>query len=109
MAITPIDLQAIFSQVDKVGKTQAAVKEGQALHQSIQGSQVQRKMEEQIQQVNEAQNTGEGTDKINDHNKKHSSGSGNKQNRREEEAEETEDSKPILRDPSLGNRIDISL
>ena len=112
MAITPIDLQAIFTQVEKVGKTQAAQREGQALHQSIQGAQVQRKTEEQIQQVNEAQNTGEGVDKINDHNKKQNSSSGNKKNRNGglgEEDEETEDGKPVLRDPSLGNKIDISL
>jgi len=110
MAITPIDLQTVFSQVDKVGKTQAAVKEGQALHQSIQGNQVQRKLEEQIQQVNEAQNTGDGVDKINDHNQKHGSGGGSKQNKREEEQnEEAEKEKPVLRDPSLGNKIDISL
>ncbi len=63
MAITPIDLQAIFSQVDKVGKNQAAQKEGQALHQAIQGAQLERKNEEHIQQVNEAQNTGEGVRK----------------------------------------------
>jgi len=110
MAITPIDLQTIFSQVDKVGKTQAAVKEGQALHQSIQGNQVQRKLEEQIQQVNETQNTGEGVDKINDHNQKHGAGSGNKKNKREDEQEEeAQKDKPVLRDPSLGNKIDISL
>jgi hypothetical protein len=111
MAITPIDLQAIFSQVDKVGKAQTAAREGQALAQSIQGAQVQRKVEEQIKQVNEAQNTGEGVDKIKDQNQNQNAPSGNKQNKKSNENEKKEEaeSKLILRDPSLGNKIDISL
>ncbi|MCL2759004.1 MAG: hypothetical protein FWD22_02205 [Treponema sp.] len=112
MAIAPIDLQTIFTQVDKVGKTQAAQKEGQALQQSIQGSEIQRKTEEQIKQVNETQNTGEGVDKVKDRN----SSSGQKQNNRgkndESENDELNDSESktsVLRNPCLGNKIDISL
>jgi hypothetical protein len=111
MAITPIDLQAIFSQVDKVGKTQAAQREGQTLHQAIQGVQIQRKTEEQIQQVNEAQNTGEGAEKIKDrasgHEQKQKSGSKNDENKKNEDEQETPPS--VLHDPNLGRKIDISL
>jgi len=111
MAITPIDLQTVFSQVDKVGKTQAAAKEGQALHQAIRGVEVQRKTEEQIKQVNETQNTGEGMDKINDHRQKQNSGSkGDGSKRDGSDSAETDEVKlSVLRDPSLGNKIDISL
>ncbi|MCL2441106.1 MAG: hypothetical protein FWD14_05150 [Treponema sp.] len=109
MAIAPIDLQTIFSQVDKVGKTQAAQKEGQALQQAIQGAHIQKKTEEQIRQVNEAQNTGEGADKINDHSQRHNSGSGNEKKRKEEEEQEEEKKLGVLRDPYLGNKIDIRL
>jgi hypothetical protein len=109
MALAPIDLQAIFSQVDKVGKTQAAQREGQTLHQSIQGVEIQRKTEEQIKQVNEAQNMGEGTEKINDKNSNH----GQRQNRgsrnQEDKDDEEEEQFSVLRDPLLGNKIDISL
>jgi putative protein kinase ArgK-like GTPase of G3E family len=111
MAIAPIDLQAIFSQVDKVGKTQAAQKEGQTLHQAIQGAQIERKTEEHIQQVNETQNTGEGIEKIKDRDKEHrskqNSGGKNDERKKEENAEETQTR--ILRDPYLGKKIDISL
>ncbi|MDR2730966.1 MAG: hypothetical protein LBB81_08735 [Treponema sp.] len=111
MAIAPIDLQAIFSQVDKVGKTQAAQKEGQALHQAIQGVQLQHKMEEHIQQVNEAQNTGDGVEKIKDRDKEHgqkqNSGRKNDESKKDENDEETQ--VPVLRDPYLGRKIDISL
>jgi len=106
MAIAPIDLQAIFSQVDKVGKAQAAQREGQALHQAILGVQLQKKTEEHIQQVNEAQNMGDGAEKIGD--QKQRQGGGNKEKNKREEREE-ENQVSVLRDPALGNTIDISL
>jgi hypothetical protein len=111
MAIAPIDLQAIFSQVDKVGKTQAAQREGQTLHQAIQGVQLQRKTEENIQQVNEAQNTGEGAEKIKDRDTdrghRQNSGGRHNENKEDESAEETRFT--VLHDPYLGRKIDISL
>jgi len=111
MAIAPIDLQAIFSQVDKVGKTQAAQKEGQTLHQAIQGVQIERKTEEHIQQVNETQNTGEGVEKVKDRDQergqKRNPGGKNDERKKEENAEEAQGS--VLRDPYLGKKIDISL
>jgi hypothetical protein len=107
MAIAPIDLQTLFTQVDKVGKTQAAQKEGQALAQSIQGVEIQRKTEEQIKQVNQAQDTGEGADKINDQNRRKNS-SGSNEDKRKNDEKEDEEKKSVLRDPSLGNKIDIS-
>jgi len=106
MAIAPIDLQTLFTQVDKVGRTQAAQKEGQEIHQAIQGAQLQKKTEEHIQEVNEAQNTGDGAEKINDQNQRHGGGNQDK-HRREEQEEEKQAS--VLRDPTLGNTIDISL
>ena len=113
MAIAPIDLQAIFSQVDKVGKSQAAQREGQILHQAMVGVQLQRKTEEHIQQVNEAQNTGEGVEKIKDRDaenkqKRNSGGKGgrNEENNEDENAEEKQFS--VLHDPYLGKKIDIS-
>jgi len=107
MAIAPIDLQTLFTQVDKVGKTQAAQKEGQEIHQAIQGVQIQKKAEEQIQQIKEAQNTGDGAEKVNDQNQKQRQGGGQEKNKREAQEEEKQAS--VLRDPSLGNTIDISL
>jgi type II secretory pathway pseudopilin PulG len=109
MAIAPVDLQTLFTQIDKVGKAQAAERDGQILHQAIQGAQLQKKTEQAINQVNEAQNTGDdGTEKVKDKQHGHD---GRKQNgeKRENEEEETEEVKPsVLTDPSLGKTIDIS-
>jgi len=113
MAIAPIDLQAIFSQVEKVGKTQAQAKEGQALQQAMQGVEMQRKTEENIKQVNETQNMGEGVEKAKDRDSHdgQKKNAGKKNNESGEDAGElkNEDDHPKLRDPYLGRRIDISL
>jgi type II secretory pathway pseudopilin PulG len=109
MGIAPVDLQTLFTQIEKVGKTQAAEKDGQVLHQSIQGAQLQKKTEQAINQVNEAQNTGDdGTEKVKD--RQHGQ-EGGKQNgeRKENEEDENDETKPsVLTDLSLGRKIDIS-
>jgi len=111
MAIAPIDLQTLFTQVDKVGRTQAAEREGQALHQSMQGVEIQRKTDEHVKQVNETQNTGEGPDKINDNSQKHNQGGKNEKRKQDEndDVKEEEDNRLVIKDLNLGNRIDISL
>jgi hypothetical protein len=113
MAIQPIDLQTLFSQMDKVAKTQNAQREGLALHQTMQGVEIQRKTEEHIQSVNEAQNTGDdGTDKIRDRPSSRGgkeSDEGKKKETREETSEQDEAHSPVISDPRLGKNIDISL
>ena len=106
MAIAPIDLQTLFTQLDKVGRTHANQKEG-SIQNAVQNIQIQRKTEEQIQQVNEAQNTGEGAEKVNDHGQRQNNSRHNEKKQSENNEEETQSS--VLRDPSLGRNIDISL
>jgi hypothetical protein len=106
MAIAPIDLQTLFTQLDKVAKTQTSQRESQVLQQAVQSIQHQRKTEEQIEQVNEAQNMGEGVERVGD--KKHGEqGEGKKRDGHSER--DDEDQPSVLSDPSLGKKIDISL
>jgi hypothetical protein len=107
MAIAPIDLQTLFTQLDKVAKAQSAQRESQVIQQAMQGVQHQLKTEEHIKQVNEAQNMGEGVEKVNDKKDKEK-GEGRKKNREHTERE-NEDKPSVLSDPSLGKIIDISL
>jgi type II secretory pathway pseudopilin PulG len=109
MAIAPIDLQTLFSQLDKVAKTQSAQRESQVIQQAMQSVQLQRKTEEHIEQVNEAQNMGEGVEKVND--KKQNDKDKGTENRksREQTEKEDEDNSSVLRDLNLGKKIDISL
>jgi hypothetical protein len=109
MAIAPIDLQTLFTQLDKVAKTQSAQRESQVIQQAMQGVQLQRKTEEHIQQVNEAQNMGDGVEKVGDE-KNNNKGESRKKNREQAKRENEDENKPsVLRDPSLGKNIDISL
>jgi len=110
MAIQPIDLQTLFTQMDKVAKTQTAMREGFAVQQEIQGAQLQQKMEARIQSVNEAENTGDGTEKIKDKGAKgHGGGEGKKKENQHEESEQEHAQAVVFYDPSLGRNIDISL
>jgi hypothetical protein len=112
MAIQPIDLQALFTQVDKVGKAQSAQREGLAVQQALQGVQLQRKTEEHIQEVNEAQDSGDGAEKVNDRGQRQNSSAKGKREKGEglaEEGEEEAAQPSVIRDPSLGRNIDISL
>jgi len=110
MAIAPIDLQTLFTQLDKVGKAHLSQKEGQ-LQQAIEAIQIQKKTDEQILQINEAQNTGEGAEKVKDRANENQKQNRNKNKGKQNKngAEEEKDSTFVLTDPSLGKNIDISL
>ena len=111
MAIQPIDLQALFTQLDKVGKNQAVIREGQQIQDSLQQIQSQRKLEENVQAVNEAQDSGEGAAKIKDEKNRgaHENQSGAKERRQEDEESPAEsETRDLIRDPALGRNVDIS-
>ena len=111
MAIQPIDLQALFTQLDKVGKNQAVLREGQQLQESLQQIQNQRKLEENVQSVNEASKMGEEAEKIKEDKGRRTpykqSGTGDSEED-EEEGSEKENNPDLIRDPALGRNIDIS-
>jgi len=109
MAIQPIDQQTLFAQMDKVGKTQMAQREGQAVQQMIQGQELQRKTEEHIKSVNEAQDMGDGTQKVKDRGAGQQSGGGKKNEKKEPEPETEEKKAMFFSDPALGRNIDIRL
>jgi hypothetical protein len=107
MAISPLDLQTLFTQMDKVGKQDAAQRDGAALFQSIQHARIQQLADEKVRSVNEAQNSGEGTEAINDKTGGRA-GQENRQGESPEEAEEKNDEEGVIRDPDLGRNIDFS-
>jgi len=108
MAIQPIDLQAIFSQMDKVGKIQASLRDGQQLQDSLNQANAQRKLEENIKSVNETQNMGDESGKIKDENRKGAHHEGAKGKAHEEAEDVVKEKKDLLRDPALGRNLDIS-
>jgi hypothetical protein len=110
MAIQPIDLQTLFTQVDKMAKTQSAMKDGTSVQQAIQSIQMERKTEQQIQSVNETQNTGDGVEKVKDRReRKHEQADGGKKDQETGEEAEADSERVVFRDSHLGKNIDISL
>ena len=111
MAIQPIDLQAIFSQIDKVGKNQAVLREGQQIQDTLQQVQTQRKLQENVQSVNESQKMGDEAETIKDgkgHGPQANKG-GSREKQEENDDADAEKEKPdLIRDPALGRNIDIS-
>ena len=111
MAIQPIDLQALFTQLDKVGKNQTMMREGQQIQESMQQLQFQRRNEQNIQSVNQAQDMGEEAETIKDEKRQ-----GTRENNfgarerqpQDEELFEAEEKRDLIRDPALGRNIDIS-
>lgn len=110
MAIQPIDLQILFSQMDKVGKAQSEQKEGVQIQQSVQGALTQRKVDERDHSVNEAPDAGNGLERIKDKSRKRGGGNANeKENSKEKDAEkDNEGRSEIVKDPNLGKNIDLS-
>jgi hypothetical protein len=108
MAIQPIDLQTLFTQLEKVGKTQASQKEGAMIQQAIQSVNIQRRTDENIQSVNEAQDTGRGAEEIGDRNARRRQAEEDGKGRKEGEGEEEKPAASVFRDPALGKYIDFT-
>jgi len=112
MAIQPIDLQTLFTQLDKVAKNQAMQREGHQMQESIQQIQVQRKLEQNIRSVNEAQDLGDEAGKIKDEKRRggreNSGGAREKNEQEDEELPVAEENRDLFKDPALGRNIDIS-
>jgi len=108
MAIQPIDLQALFTQLDKVAKNQTLLRDGQPIQESLQQLQVQRKLEENVQSVNETQDMGEGAEKVKEDGSRGTHARQGKGQSEEEPPAAEEDKPDYIRDPALGRNIDIS-
>jgi hypothetical protein len=109
MAIQPIDLQALFSQLDKVGKTQANQREGLQLQQAIQGAHIQQKTEERIQSVNESQDVSQGPEKVKDRSARKGRDDTERRDGYGENGEAIDDTdRSVIQDPALGKHIDLS-
>jgi hypothetical protein len=118
MAVQPIDVQAMFSQLDKVGKEQSALREGAAIQKAIAGDREARKLTQDIESVNAAS---EGNDPENAGNRqlerlqdREGRGSANGKKdaphdkaKRTAGAAENERNRIVIDDPMVGKHIDL--
>ena len=107
MAMQPIDLQILFSQLDSVAKDAAAQKDGLMLRGAINASVFEKRTEEKSQSVNEAHDTDNGLEALNSDKNQNSNRKKHKKNPRGEDGEQ-KGGREFFKDPSLGNYIDLS-
>jgi hypothetical protein len=111
VAVQPIDLQTLFTQIDKVGKDQSVHREGVQLQASLQTARLERLEVERDHSVNEAQNTGQGgAERVKDRQGRRQGGRKFPAEGRPEAAADEKDGEDphVIRDPCLGKHIDVS-
>lgn len=112
MAIHPIDLQTMFTQIDKVGKTQLQQDQQLQLQQGIAAQEVAKEIARQKAAVQNTSVAAENQSKVKaDDSAPFSSDTPEekKEKKDEDSQEEPGDSLPFAKDPKLGNRLDVSL
>jgi hypothetical protein len=104
MAMQPIDLQILFSQLDSVAKDASAQKDGLTLRAAINASTLEKKNGEKSRTVNELRDSGEELETLNSEKKQSA-----EKNTERKFAQKSGDQnyRPFFQDPSLGNYIDI--
>ena len=102
MAIQPIDLQTMYSQMNNVAKTVAVQQQGGQLTQAMQEAQRVQQNSEQAAQVHKAADS----ESKSGHDSQEYNSQGNKK-RKQEEEQLTETKTVKLREAHLGNHIDI--
>jgi hypothetical protein len=102
--ILPIDLQILFSQMNQVGKEQAAMKDGAAIQASIQNMGLAKETEEKDNSVNQSNDVGDGVEKLKNELNKQQEQNREKKDKHDQEAMKK---KQVFSDPALGHHIDI--
>ncbi|GHV87998.1 hypothetical protein AGMMS50267_03580 [Spirochaetia bacterium] len=115
MPLQPIDLQTLFTQLDKVGKDLSVHKEGVQIQASVQGAQIQKKNDIRAHSVNEAQDAGEGPERLKDRNGRRQQGRNASANggnanggNAADDTEDPADVPSFISDPDLGRNLDVS-
>ncbi|MCR5699338.1 MAG: hypothetical protein K6G52_06830 [Treponemataceae bacterium] len=104
MAIQPIDLQTLYTQMDKVSKTVIQQQQGAALQNSmIQDAKLQKEIENK-NVINETKKD-EQMNQIKDRNG--SAGNGKNGSKKKNHQEEEKNESYVIKDPALGNNLDV--
>ncbi len=116
MAIQPIDLQTMYTQMDKVAKNVAYQEKGVYLNRDVHQADQQKKIDEQHKAIEKAQKEEKSADKVKE---RQEDGSHGKSLAEKKGSQNTGDSDETVNqnqeviynwitDPNLGNHIDIS-
>lgn len=110
MAIQPIDLQTLFSQLEKVSKTVSHQQQGIQVQNAIQQEIIEKRNTEKKQAVLQTASDEVDITKVKERkassNKQENTPSDNNQKKREEEAPQV--IIEVITDPNLGKHLDVS-
>ena len=107
MALLPIDLQIMFSQLSNVGKEQAVQRDVLPQYQFVQGTEMVQKAEHDDSAVNQSQQLGEGPEKVKEQEEKEKRQHSRGQRKGEGAESAKEDQRQIFEDPDLGHHVDL--
>jgi hypothetical protein len=113
MGMQPIDLQTLYTQLDKVGKAQV---QQQSAAQSAREAEMTANKQDAARKLQSVEETDAGDEKADKVHERNGSGShepsGTNEQRKDEGGDETQSPVPaekeIIKDPALGTHIDIS-
>lgn len=106
MAVNPIDLQAIFSQMNQVGKQESAAKDSEIIRQDQANLVVDKESIKNSEYIPESKDISEGAGKIKDNEKENNPKKRKKKND-EKKISKNDKNDENLKDPELGQKIDI--
>ena len=108
MAILPIDLQTMYASLDKVSKLTGQKQQAEQLQSVIQQEEMTKKLQEQAKAVEKSSMDDQGPVHVKD--RQHGGDSHQESDKRQEQEIESPQQQLFeqIKDPSLGQRIDIS-
>ena len=113
MAVNPIDLQAIFAQMNQVGKLEALNKDSEVIRQDQAALIINREGTKDAEEIPETKNLSEGSGKIKDKEKERGNNPENQEKESDKDKknikmkENEENDIDNMKDPNLGQNIDI--
>lgn len=108
MAIQPIDLQTLYSQLETVSKTVAFQQQGVQLQNSIQQEEQSKRLQQKQQAVEAASANEEGPLAVKDRKNGNPQEQGSGGKKSESKEKNDDDVFEVIKDPVLGQHIDIS-
>jgi hypothetical protein len=105
MPLLPIDLQIMFSQLEHIGKTEAAQRQVAPEAQALQGMEMVKRNEQRDSSVNETKDSGQGPEAVKEDERRNRR---RKAALKRDESKRNESKKEVFKDPDLGHHIDIT-
>ena len=104
MTVQPIDLQNLFLRLDQVGGEQAARQEAALQQQAAVASELKHQSEQNEHQINRSDSTSEGPNNVKDDDGAHNQ----HENSEQEDSHTKKEDQETVRDPELGQNVDLS-